>query len=361
MRSLRFVHLAGDGTHLVLETADGGEQFVLAADVVHALGREAPGGVHRVREPADEPPTLEQPVAATPPSEPVEVSPREIQIRVRSGESPADVAASLGTTLERIARFAAPVVEERLRIADEARRARARRGTSETRGGETQLVVFGEIVDERFAAHGVAPSEVEWDSHRRDDGEWVVRAEWHRNETAYAASWLFHRSSRTVTPLDDPGADLLSDRPIRPTMPTPAPPQALRPGVVAFPPMPEALTGPLPVLEDVFDQDAEPSHFDAPPVEFDEPPLPLGIIDPSTRPGAAGRLSSVRTLGSGKNEESDEERAARVRVPSWGRHPARRAPQAGLTALRRWSATAGRAPPAPRPAGARPAGRASTT
>ncbi|MBE7188348.1 MAG: hypothetical protein INR67_08690, partial [Jatrophihabitans endophyticus] len=57
--------------------------------------------------------------------------------------------------------------------------------------------------------------------------------------------------------------------------------------------------------------------FDAPPVEFEEPPLPLGIVDPATRPGAAGRLSSVRNLGGGKQQESDEERAARVKVPSW--------------------------------------------
>ena len=41
--------------------------------------------------------------------------------------------------------------------------------------------------------------------------------------------------------------------------------------------------------------------------------MPLGITDPTTRP--LSRLSSVRTLG--RREESEEERAARVKVPSW--------------------------------------------
>ena len=89
-------------------------------------------------------------------------------------------------------------------------------------------------------------------------------ASWLGGSSTHDATWLFHRASRTVTPLDDTAADLLSDRPIRPVV-APEPPRPtlvgappLMPGVVAFPPMPDAHTGPLPVVEEVFDQEAPP-------------------------------------------------------------------------------------------------------
>jgi hypothetical protein len=130
-----------------------------------------------------------------------------------------------------------------------------------------------------------------------------------------------------VTPLDDTAADLLSDRPIRPVAPpeptrpslVSAPP--LAPGIVAFPPMPDAHTGPVPQLEEVFDQEAPPEGpRHVPPLvpaasamQFDAPPLPLGITDPAGRPG----VGALRNLGVTRREESEEERAARARVPSW--------------------------------------------
>jgi hypothetical protein len=101
-----------------------------------------------------------------------------------------------------------------------------------------------------------------------------------------------------------------------------APP--LAPGIVAFPPMPDAETGPVPRLDDVFDQEAPPEGpRNLPPlvpaaaaatVDFDEPPLPLGITEPD---GTAALTGSRRNLGVSRREESDEERAARARVPSW--------------------------------------------
>jgi hypothetical protein len=82
----------------------------------------------------------------------------------------------------------------------------------------------------------------------------------------------------------------------------------------------------VPRIDDVFDQEAPPegprelpplvpAHA---PLDFDEPPLPLGITDPETRPAAAGRgAGALRNLGVSRREESEEERAARARVPSW--------------------------------------------
>ncbi|SHH26071.1 Protein of unknown function [Jatrophihabitans endophyticus] len=328
MRQLRLVHLADDTGDLVLESADRLERFALVVD------EPLRAAVHRALTASG--PTAALPATAprptTPPPTPaadVQIVPREIQVRVRAGESPQELADSLGVPVERVMRFASPVMDERLRITDEARRARARRT-----GSDTEVAPFGETVDARFGAHGIVATDVSWDSRRRDDGDWVVSADWAGGEGRHGAEWLFHRSSRSVTPLDDTATDLLSDRPIRPIVaPQPerpalaaAPP--LAPGIVAFPPMPDALTGPLPRYEDVFDQEAPAdSPREVPPfvpaepaaeLTYDEPPLPLGITDPAGRPEAAlprPQLSSLTNVS--KNHESDDDKAARARVPSW--------------------------------------------
>jgi hypothetical protein len=312
MRQLRFVR--ADGHFLVLESADPVEQFVLLAREMPGTGMPAPVAASAA------------PAAPTPTPPEQAIVPREIQMRVRAGESPADVATSLGTNVERVMRFAGPVMDERRRIADEARRARARRTNHD--GADNAVVVFGEAVDQRFAAHGITAADVSWDARRRLDGEWLVTAEWLGGESRHGAQWLFHRGTRTVTPIDEAATDLLSDRPIRPVLPAePARPTLaaappLAPGIVAFPPMPEAHTGPIPRFEEVFDQEAPPEGprelpalvpaISAP--QFDEPPLPLGITLPTPQPATLDRLSNRHAA---KRDESDDERAARARVPSW--------------------------------------------
>lgn len=331
MRVLRFVGPGDDADHLIVETADGGEQFVLHLD--GALPGTTAAGLARPAPPA--------------PNPAADISPREIQMRVRAGTSPQQLADEHAMTLDRVLRFAGPVLAERTRISDEARRAKARRSTT-----EGQVVVFGEAVEHRFTAHGIDPSTVTWDAYRRDDGQWIVTAGWLGGETDRVAEWVFHLAARTVTPLDDTAADLLSDRPIRPLTPPDAPVRPslvsappLAPGVVAFPPMPDAATGPLPTaaeLDEVFDQDAVddrprrvgPRRIAAsasgPDPDYDAPPLPLRLADatesaePDTTAGSTRataqptRLPRLTNLGvASRDDETDEEKAARARIPSW--------------------------------------------
>lgn len=324
MRQLRFAGPAEDAGHFVLESVDGLDRFRLINDdalrtaVAAATAFPSSGQTQT-------PPQASTPA---PQRDGAEIGPREIQVRVRAGESPQDLADSLGVPLERVMRFAGPVVDERLRIVDEARRARARRTGRE--GTENAAVVFGEAVDDRFSAHGISPIDVSWDSRRREDGDWIVEATWRGGDSTHSASWAFTRSSRFVNALDDTATDLLSDRPIRPiTPPAPEPERAslaaappLARGVVAFPPMPDAHTGPLPRFEEVFDQE---SREDAPrklpdfipeevALDYDAPPLPLGITDPTTRPSAVPTLTNINRT---KRGQSDQDRAARAHVPSW--------------------------------------------
>lgn len=325
MRQLRFVGPGKDRDHVILETAEASEQFVLYVD--SAMRDAVRSDLPRLHPQAPEPPAP--------------ISPREIQMRVRAGADPKDIAEANEMSLDRVLRFASPVLEERGRVAQEARRARARRGTA-----EGQTVVFGDAVDMRFAAHGIEPSSVTWDSRRREDGQWIVSARWVGGDADRVADWAFHLTNRSVTPMDDTASDLLSDRPIRPVVaeepperPTLAAAPPLAPGVVAFPVMGPA--EPLTKHEDVFDQDAletldeDPRRVAHLPTEaleptdagYLEPQLPLRLAGPHENTAELPRPESapaehnapkIKNLGiAHRDDESDEDRAARARVPSW--------------------------------------------
>jgi hypothetical protein len=340
MRQLRYVQPGDESELLIVETADGAEQFTL---------------------PVDE--TLRDAVRTDPPRSgftPAEVvaestlGPREIQVRVRAGADPQELAAEHRLPLEKIMRFAGPVLEERIRIAEEARRARARRTTT-----DGQPVVFGETVDARFAAHGIDAATVRWDSRRRDDGQWLITATWLGGTGEHSAEWAFQLASRHVAPVDDAAADLLSDKPIRPfapSEPVPAAPSPLAPGVFAFPAMPNAHTGPLPKLEEVFDQEApnpdapriapvpaskrepRPAAAAEPAAAYAELPLPLALTEPLPEdlaealtetlpepPAATAAAPQLTSLGVGTRigEDRPAEHHPRARhrerskVPTW--------------------------------------------
>ena len=330
MRQLHVVEDETRGGHVVLATSDGLERFALEVD-------------HALRTAVTDRPTASTPSPSTaPPSNEPRISPREIQIRIRAGEEPSALAEACGAGLDWVLRFAGPVLSERARVADEARRAKARRRSADALD-DGQLVVFGEAVDARFAAHGIDPADVRWDAHRREDGQWVITARWIGGQSEHAAEWIFQLSSRTVAPADDTAADLLSDRPIRPMTPPAEPEQTpaltvappLIPGVVAFPVMSDTDTGPLPTAADVYNepdvaQITRPEVTTAqaevtgtgtdeptppPAIETDEPVLPMDVPD---APEVTSKIPKVTAVGGGRRRaESDEERAARATVPKW--------------------------------------------
>jgi hypothetical protein len=319
MRVLHFVERDAEAGHVVLATSDGHEQFELAVDqpLREALGTAQPNSATKApmtRLGSDQ-----------------RITPREIQMRVRAGETPQEIADTYSAGLDWVLRFAGPVLAERERMAAEARRAKARRSTT-----EGQTVIFGEAVDERFSAHGIEPAAVRWDAHRREDAQWIISAYWVGGQTERSAEWTFNLSGRSVAPADDTAADLLSDRPIRPITPPEertapglslAPP--LIPGLVAFPAMPDAHTGPLPRAEEVFDQAQFEQHAqfeqqarfeqqaqfnEVPAGMFDEPHLPMHVPDaPST-----SRIPKLTNLGvASREDETEDEKAARATIPSW--------------------------------------------
>src|SRR3954471_21598261 len=100
--------------------------------------------------------------------------PRDIQARVRAGETPETVAAAAGTTVDKIMGFAAPALAERAHMAQQAQKSSIRRLSGE--GPNRHLA---DAVAERLD-----PDTVEWDAWRRDDGKWTLVAEYGASATA---------------------------------------------------------------------------------------------------------------------------------------------------------------------------------
>jgi hypothetical protein len=122
------------------------------------------------------------------------ISPREIQERVRAGESAEHVAITAGVPLERVLRFVGPVLREREHVADQARRARLS-------GSNGPSSLLADVVARAAARQGADPEDVSWDSARREDHSWVVLLTWPDGSTA---TWALDVMRHQATPLDAP-------------------------------------------------------------------------------------------------------------------------------------------------------------
>jgi hypothetical protein len=101
--------------------------------------------------------------------------PRDIQARIRSGETPEQVAAAAQTTVEGIMAFASPVLAERAHVARTAQRASVRRRPGDSSSAGRTL---GDAAELFFAEHQLHDEDVEWDAWRRPDGRWALVAQY---------------------------------------------------------------------------------------------------------------------------------------------------------------------------------------
>ena len=150
MLHLTVAGLSGDNKRLLL-VSDSGEQFSLAID---SRLRAALRGEHaRLGQ-------LEITMEST-------LRPRDIQTRIRGGESPESVAQAAQTSVDKIMAFAAPVLAERAHVADRAQRSTVRR-----KSGDVGARTLGEAVSAQLRPLNVDPNGVTWDAWRREDGRW---------------------------------------------------------------------------------------------------------------------------------------------------------------------------------------------
>src|SRR3954470_19674054 len=154
MQELRLVAVSEAETYLVLATAGRGTRFTLPVD--ERLRAAVRGNFSRLGQYEIE---VESPLR-----------PKEIQARIRAGETAEEIAATAGIPVERVRWFEGPVLQEREYMAQQAQRVPIRRP-----GESSPAPALGELVEERLGKRGVDLEEAEWDSRKCDDGTWRVR------------------------------------------------------------------------------------------------------------------------------------------------------------------------------------------
>ena len=193
MRPVRFVALSEDGQALVLADEVGRLLALPLDDRINGALNQETHAPHSGGSLA----TMAPEVTAT-------LSPRDIQARIRSGESAEDVARIAGVPVDRVLRYAGPVLQERAMLAQHARRTKLK--TSDK--GAT----LAEVVDGRLSQHGIDTEKISWDAYRRDDGTWRVTATWPSGKATAQAVWELDKARQVVSPHDDMAQYLCTDR-----------------------------------------------------------------------------------------------------------------------------------------------------
>jgi hypothetical protein len=202
MQELRFVAVSEDGRYAVLAIPGRSARFTLPID--ERLRAVALGQTSRLAQYEIE---VESPLR-----------PKEIQARIRAGETVEEIADAAGIAVERVRWFEGPVLAERAYVADQAQTASVRRHGDSTPGPR-----LGEIVTERLNAIRADPDDTQWDAKKRGDGSWQVQLTFTSGGRLHVAEWVFDPRRRHVLPADDNAArmSLPGAEPPQPAAPPP--------------------------------------------------------------------------------------------------------------------------------------------
>ncbi|CAN7608376.1 septation protein SepH [Mycolicibacterium frederiksbergense] len=299
MRELKVVGLDVDGKRLICEAPDSGDNFAIRVD--NRLRAAVRGDKATSNQTEIE----------------VEVSPglrpKEIQSRIRAGASVEQVAALAGEDIDRIRRFANPVLLERSRAAELATAAHP-----VLSDGPSVLTLL-ETITTALISRGLDPNATNWDAWRNEDGRWTVQLAWKAGKSDLQAHFRFTPGSHggTVVAFDDSAAELIDPSFARPLRPVAAVAQLdfeVAPVAVHAPVHPSQT--PVHPSQVVLPPQAPAPVAAAPPVASPAPPAPAPAPAPQAAPATAG------TEGEMDDEPAPaapkrRARKAKPSVPAW--------------------------------------------
>ncbi|MGU3500735.1 septation protein SepH [Mycobacterium sp. C31M] len=307
MRELKVVGLDVDGKRLICEAPDSGDNFAIRVD--NRLRAAVRGDKATSNQTEIE----------------VEVSqglrPKEIQSRIRAGASVEQVAAIAGEDVERIQRFANPVLLERSRAAELATAAHP-----VLADGPSVLTLL-ETVTTAMISRGLDPNSTSWDAWRNEDGRWTVQLAWKAGRSDLQAHFRFTPGAHggTVTAFDESASELIdpnfAPRPLRPVaavaqldFDTPAAPVAgpVTPPVPA--PAPAPVTAPAPAAT-ALPQAAAPTVAPTPPPAPAPEPMPAASPAPASASSEAD--SDTDAAAEPAAPKPRRARKAKPSVPAW--------------------------------------------
>ncbi len=190
MRKLRLVGLSADGQQVVYVDESGAEFGAPADDRLRAALRGDRARLGQLE--------IEMDSA---------LRPRDIQARIRAGETPEAVANLAQVSVDKIMPYCVPVLAERQHVAALARRSHVRRKNAE--GPARRL---NDIVSERLRDRSIDPEAAAWDAWRRDDGRWSIGVTYRSDEHERSARFTFDAVGRYSVADDDEAKWLTGER-----------------------------------------------------------------------------------------------------------------------------------------------------
>ncbi|MFN8077403.1 MAG: septation protein SepH [Kineosporiaceae bacterium] len=182
MQDLTLVGVHDDGEHLVLAAGDGTRLRLPIDEALRAAVRRDRARLGQLQIAMDG-----------------RLSPREIQARIRGGQTAEAIAESCGLALEQVRRFEGPVLAEREHVADQARMVPLRRSAPAAAHPPT----LDAVVTERLEQREVDTASARWDAWRQEDGAWTVQVAFTAAGRDRVAHWTYHPQLRQLTPADD--------------------------------------------------------------------------------------------------------------------------------------------------------------
>ena len=185
MSDLRLTGKSEDGSHLSLVDSDGNNFSLRISDTLRA--------------------TINQPRLASVSVHSEAISVKEIQRRLRAGESVEQVAREGSTTVEKVERFSGPIMQEREYILDRARELIMRKDAYRSD------MTFADIVNAKLTPRGVDTDEISWNTWRLPDGIWHIELNFPNRDGSGVATWSFDMARRALSATDSNGAWLIDE------------------------------------------------------------------------------------------------------------------------------------------------------
>lgn len=268
MTELRLDGKTEDGSHLALVDTDGNNYSLRISDTLRA--------------------TVNQPrLTSVPAIDATQtISVKEIQRRLRAGESFEQIAREGQTTVDKVERFSGPIMQEREYILSNARSLIMRKDAHRTD------LTFGDVVLAKLAPRGVDIDQISWNTWRLADGTWHIELHYPNRDGNGIATWNFDLSRRALDASDDNGAWLIDEE--APTR-TPAPAM-----IYAEPTHPSRI---------------EERTFEPEPVQEPEVVRIADLLNAPEDKPETPRLAVIRETPSAA--DSQDGITARAKVPSW--------------------------------------------
>ena len=197
---LRLDGRTDDGLYLSMRDQEGEQYTIRVSDTLRATVNQ-------------------QRLSSVPVNEEPTISIKEIQRLLRSGQTSEQIARDYSVSIEKIDRFAGPIVSERIYIIDQAQQIVVRKEI------DRDPITLLATITSRLAPRGIDASTLSWDTWRLENGTWTIELHYPNTGGVGVAQWSFDPLLRSLTSMDENARWMMGD--------DPAPRQLSKPGLVA--------------------------------------------------------------------------------------------------------------------------------